>query len=451
VKEENMSNNERDTVIDPIDEEYEQWGLLPEQPGMMQTYMPRIRPPEDSLIRPWQINTFPIRRQTVRQLPGKWDWRNVENSQWITPVRDQGECGSCAAFAVTAAVESHIMIEKNDTNLRLDLSEASLFFAAHRQCCQGEPQYGWYISGALYYLVKEGICFEENYPYRPENQPAELIKGAERTYRISGFDSTTKPSQMKRWLVEEGPLAAGFSVYDDFRVFWNGGANGVYKHSQGIYKGSHAVLVVGYDDNESCWICKNSKKPRSGSDGFFRIGYEQCGIDSRMYLIEDVYEIPLRNEYRYDPNSLRVVPFGEKGWLLTDGGVWLKLLDNKEDARNALRVARRHTIRGLIGRYNGRKNYLDYINEYWIGDSGLPHEPLTRSESIPYDPNNVTAKDKDQEGWSLADGRSLLAKADNKDDALAALRLIQRHNRKCFIGRGNRRPNPQHYIMTYWE
>jgi hypothetical protein len=170
-----------------------------------------------------------------------------------------------------------------------------------------------------------------------------------------------------------------------------------------------------------------------------------------MYLIEDVYEIPLRNEYRYDPNSLRVVPFGEKGWLLTDGGVWLKLLDNKEDARNALRVARRHTIRGLIGRYNGRKNYLDYINEYWIGDSGLPHEPLTRSESIPYDPNNVTAKDKDQEGWSLADGRSLLATADNKDDALAALRLIQRHNRKCFIGRGNRRPNPQHYIMTYWE
>ena len=78
-----MSDRERDTIIDPIDEEYEQWGLLPEQPGMMQTYMPRIRPPEDSLIRPWQINTFPIRRQTAQQLPGKWDWRHVENSQWI--------------------------------------------------------------------------------------------------------------------------------------------------------------------------------------------------------------------------------------------------------------------------------------------------------------------------------------------------------------------------------
>jgi hypothetical protein len=44
--------------------------------------------------------------------------------------------------------------------------------------------------------------------------------------------------------------------------------------------GGHAVEIVGYSDADQCWICKNSWGTRWGENGFFRIGYGQCRIDS---------------------------------------------------------------------------------------------------------------------------------------------------------------------------
>ena len=112
---------------------------------------------------------------------------------------------------------------------------------------------------------------------------------------------------MKRWLCEEGPLAARYTVYDDFFVYWRGGADGVYTYVSGDMAGGHVVAVVGYDDAQSCWICKNSWGPTQGNDGCFRIGYGECGIDSRMYLIEDIYEVHTRDGLPYNPRRLRIV------------------------------------------------------------------------------------------------------------------------------------------------
>jgi hypothetical protein len=94
---------------------------------------------------------------------------------------------------------------------------------------------------------------------------------------------------------------------------------------------------------------------------------------------------------------------------------------------------------------------MDYITEYWTGDSGLPHEPLTKTGCISYNPSDVVAEDLDEQGWRLREGDHWMLLAHDMNDALAVLRLIERHTRMCFIGRGNRRPNRKRYIMTYWE
>ncbi len=170
-----------------------------------------------------------------------------------------------------------------------------------------------------------------------------------------------------------------------------------------------------------------------------------------MYLPQDAYDVTTVDELPYHPTRLRILDEGAKGWLLTDGVSRMKMFDNKEDARNGLCVARRHNRHGFVGRDNPRTNRIDYITEYWAGNSGLPPMPLTKTDCIPYSPNNVVAEDLDAKGWRIKDGRHWMLLAHDLNDALAILRIVERHTRMCFIGRGNKRPNRKSYIMTYWE
>jgi hypothetical protein len=439
-----------DTEVEAISKTFALGGLPP-APGAPTARFPRMRKAADAGFALWQPNTHRLVRPIVRALPQSWDWRNVQGHNWVSPAKNQGGCGSCVAFGVTAALESHQRIETSNANLVIDESEANLFFVNERQCNLGDPRYGWSIPPALDYLVDQGSCFEANYPYRDVNQNAELVLGTERSLKIHGYDSTSQASQMKRWLCEDGPLVTGFTVYQDWDVYWAAGANGVYTHHTGNVRGGHVVAVIGYDDAQSCWICKNSWGPTHGNDGCFRIGYGQCGIDNRMYLIQDVYDVITRDEIAYNPRTLRIVDEGAKGWLLTDGVSRMKLLDNKEDARNAMLVARRYTRQGFVGRDNSRQNRIDYITEYWAGSSGLPHEPLTKVDAIPYNPTKVVAEDIDADGWRLKEGNLWMLLANDLNDALAVLQVVERYTKMCFIGRNNHRPNRKSYIMTYWE
>lgn len=447
------------TIIDDVDDEVdldeviERHGLgaLPEPPGSYTALYPRMRVSTEEAVHPFAPDTPRWARKPLKALPKKWDWRNVGRQNWVWPARDQGACGSCVAFATSAGVEAHRRIETGNAALSIDLSEAALFFANNRQCFDGDPRYGWSNTAALTYLVDEGACFEANYPYRPVNQTAEIPGGTELTLKITGYDSTTSTATMKRWLVEQGPLVTGFTVYDDFFTFWSRGT-GVYRHATGPVRGGHAVLVIGYDDARSCWIVKNSWGLSAGHpDGTFEIGYGQGGIDARMYLIQDVYNVVTVDELPYDPNALRIVNEGARGWLLTDGRSRMKMFDDAEDARNGLAVARRHTRHGFVGRDNPRPDRDTYLMEYWAGNSGLRPTPLTKTDCIPYQPNGVVATDLDAKGWRINEGKHWMLMAHDLNDALAMLRIVERHTRMCFIGRDNTRPNRKSYIMTYFE
>jgi C1A family cysteine protease len=426
-------------------------GALPIAPGTPTARMPRMRKSSSAGYALWQPNTNRLSRPVVKAIPNSWDWRNVNGNNWVSPVKNQGDCGSCVAFGVSAAVESYQRINSNNPALAIDTSEANLFFVNERQCNLADQRYGWTIPPALDYLVDQGTCLEENYPYRPVNQKAELVQGTEHTWKIRGYDSTTQITQMKQWLCEDGPLVTAFTIYEDFEAFWNGGANGVYSHFTGNLRGGHALAVIGFDDSQSCWICKNSWGPTNGNDGCFRIQYGQCDIDNRMYVLQDIYDVLTIDQISYDPETLRIVDEGMKGWLLTDGNSRLKMLDNKEDARNAMAVARRYTQQCFVGRDNARTNRIDYIMEYWAGNSGLPYEPLTKVDAISYNPGNVVAEDSDAKGWRLRDGDHWMLLADDLNDALAILQVVERYTKICFIGRNNTRPNRASYVMTYWE
>ena len=151
----------------------------------------------------------------------------------------------------------------------------------------------------------------------------------------------------------------------------------------------------------------------------------------------------------YNPFDLELRDEGANGWLLTDGVSRMQVLDDHDDATEALAVARRHTHHCFIGRGNNRPERRRYITEYWLGDSGIVAGQIG-GDCRSYDPANIRIVDEGANGWLLTDGISRMDVLDNLQDAELALGLAREHNSRCFVGRGNNRPNRLSYILEYW-
>ncbi|WP_167612781.1 PKD domain-containing protein [Maribellus sediminis] len=153
----------------------------------------------------------------------QWDWRDRHGKNWISPVTNQGACGSCWAFASTGAVEAMTNLYFNQ-QLNLDLSEQDALSCSGAGSCSGG-----YPRIALDYMTTTGIVDEATFPYAQADlactdkgsSPQELIKIAGRT----PFASTEYPrteDDLKRMLIEMGPVSGG------------------------LYDWSHAMVLVGY-------------------------------------------------------------------------------------------------------------------------------------------------------------------------------------------------------------
>ena len=229
-------------------------------------------------------------------VPASWDWRNaLGGHDWTTPPKDQGQCGSCVSFSTVGALEALYKILKGDSTLKPNYSEAHLFFCNNRHCHQklpdgnDDPLYGWDAPEALDYIRDYGVPDDSCFPYTDHDQPCNTCTDwKQKATHITGWKTISSSDEMKKWLSTRGPLVTGFDVYEDFQHY-NGG---VYSHVYGVYQGGHCVLVVGYNDADQCWICKNSWfGTQWGEGGFFRIEYGQCNIDAEMYAISGIQNL----------------------------------------------------------------------------------------------------------------------------------------------------------------
>jgi C1A family cysteine protease len=214
--------------------------------------------------------------------PAAVDWRSIGGSDYLGRVRDQANCGSCVAFGSIAAIEGSTRVAAKKPGLSFDLSEAHLFYchgAADGRNCDN----GWWPSKALDAAKSKGIVDEACFPYTAGDQACRPCSdAATRTTRIKAWTSLTAVPDMKLWIAERGPVAACFTVYEDFRYY----KSGVYEHQSGAQLGGHCVCIVGYSDADRAWIARNSWGPDWGENGYFRIGYGEVGIDYEMWGVE---------------------------------------------------------------------------------------------------------------------------------------------------------------------
>jgi C1A family cysteine protease len=219
--------------------------------------------------------------------PAAYDWRNVGGQNFVTPVKNQSSCGSCVAFGAVATVESRLRVQRNNPNLAVDLSEAHLFFC-HARARGNNCSTGWWPEQAFDDFRDKGVADEACYPYNLSNTDCSGLCSdwASRVLKITGYTTlTSNPAGIKDWVSTRGPVSACFVVYQDFYSY----RTGVYRHVTGAQAGGHCVSIVGYDDSQGCWICKNSWGPTWGDQGFFRIAYGECAIDSwRNHGVDDI-------------------------------------------------------------------------------------------------------------------------------------------------------------------
>ena len=221
--------------------------------------------------------------------PPSWDWRTYGI---MTPVKNQGACGACVAFACNGAFEAII---KWKTGVTVDLSEAHLFF-----CSGGTCDEGMYVRTALNYLETYGTPDEDCFPYDGALYGTDLSCSdtcddwQQRAYKIDEWDGVTGATNIKNALVNYGPLIVTYAVYTDFDDYWadpSAWPDQVYYHYYGTLRGYHAVVLVGYDDAGGYWICKNSWGTSGGINGYFKIKYGEPvsePIDDEAYYI--IYE-----------------------------------------------------------------------------------------------------------------------------------------------------------------
>ena len=203
-------------------------------------------------------------------LASSLDWRNYNGFLYVTPVRNQGNCGSCWAFAATAALESYVLITENIPGTDLNLSEQVLVSCSGAGSCSGG-----YIGSASQYISNTGLPPEACFPYSATNNScsnacADYQATTERTYGWH-WVTTTSPNAdaIKAALSAYGPLVTTMDVYSDFFYY----KTGVYSHVSGTLQGGHAILIVGYDDAGGYFVAKNSWGTGWGEAGYFKIAY----------------------------------------------------------------------------------------------------------------------------------------------------------------------------------
>ncbi|RWR79148.1 putative cysteine protease RD19C [Cinnamomum micranthum f. kanehirae] len=231
----------------------------------------------------------------TNDLPTDFDWRDHGA---VTPVKNQGSCGSCWSFSAAAALEGANYLS---TGKLVSLSEQQLVDCDH-ECDSSDPGScdsgcnGGLMTSAFEYTLKAGgLEREEDYPYTGTDRGTCKFDKSKIVASVANFSVVSiDEDQISANLVKYGPLAVGINAA--YMQTYIGGVSCPYICSKRL---DHGVLLVGYGASgyapirfkeKPFWIIKNSWGEHWGENGYYKIckGRNVCGVDSMVSAVAAV-------------------------------------------------------------------------------------------------------------------------------------------------------------------
>ncbi|VDL99111.1 unnamed protein product [Schistocephalus solidus] len=235
-----------------------------------------------------------LARQLDTPLPESHDWRS---QGLVTPVKNQGRCGSCWAFSTTGSIEGQL---KRKSGQLVSLSEQQLVDCSTNYNNLGCN--GGLMDNAFEYIQDAGgIQRSEDYPYvsgETESQNDQCgFDRSKAVATVTGFvdvDSGNE-EELRRALYFHGPISIAIDAGQQSFMSYHSGIYDDPRCQNAPSELNHAVLLVGYGVEKGVpyWIVKNSWGPNWGESGYIRMRRNKnnlCGVAtaSSFPLVEPV-------------------------------------------------------------------------------------------------------------------------------------------------------------------
>ena len=233
-----------------------------------------------------QFSCIPFKPTKANMLlPESVDWRM---SGAVTPVKNQGQCGSCWAFSATGAMEGAIAI---GTGKLVSLSEQELV-----NCVKEDHGcYGGSMDDAFEYARQHAICTEIEKPYMAYSETCPLSYECDEAVLFNScVDIQESNQEQLKEAVSQGPVSVAIQANNAIFQHYNGGI--ITDKSCGTQL-DHGVLVIGYgeDTGQKYWLVKNSWGADWGEDGYVRIGRTDSDEDPGVCGIAIQASFPVLN------------------------------------------------------------------------------------------------------------------------------------------------------------
>jgi cathepsin L len=235
---------------------------------------------------PMKERNVVLGEEQLEALPASVDWTT---QGVVTPVKNQGQCGSCWSFSATGAMECDYAIAKGTLTSLSEQQLVDCSFSNGNLGCAG----GWYYNAWNYVEKEGGLCTESAYPYTAQDGTCKSSScGTLYNLMDSSIDTKITADSDTALATAAAAGCVSVAIEADQTAF--------QYYSSGILTGTcgtsidHAVLVVGYgtSGSQEYWKVKNSWGTSWGMEGYIDIcrncgkngNAGECGINMYPYV-----------------------------------------------------------------------------------------------------------------------------------------------------------------------
>lgn len=218
----------------------------------------------------------------------------VDYSSKMSPVKDQGDEGTCVGFASVTGMKEYQ--EQLDYGNPISLSPRYVYHECKK--IDGMPDVeGTAVRAAMKVLKNKGVCQESFWPYQPhqKNRPKKGAASDAKKFCELSYARILNLDELRMSLASIGPCVIGAEVFDGMMDTTTGVVPMPRKGERSV--GGHAVCPVGYDGKKEFIKFKNSWSSSWGDKGYGYLPYHYIG----KYMMDAWSTVDID-----DPNPLTI-------------------------------------------------------------------------------------------------------------------------------------------------